>query len=67
MLAWLFPIPIDPLVVDEIYKNPTPFGIIHHRRDKHRIVVCRAGDVWLNLFEGYQYSSSLKKKSSLLG
>ena len=42
-------------------KRLTPFGIIHHRRGKHRIVVCRAGGVWLNLFEGYQYSSSLKK------
>ena len=42
-------------------KRLTPFGIIHHRRGKHRIVVCRAGGVWLNLFEGYQYFSSLKK------
>ena len=38
-----------------------------HRRDKQILIVCRAGIQLLNLSEGYQYSSSLKKKSSLLG
>ena len=34
---------------------------IKHRRDKQILIVCRADIQLLNLSEGYQYSSSLKK------
>lgn len=48
-------------------KQTTPFETIKHQRDKQILIVYRAGIQLFNLSEGYQYSSSLKKKSSLLG
>lgn len=48
-------------------KQTAPFEAIKHQRDKQIIFVHRADIQLFNLSEGYQYSSSLKKKSSLLG
>ena len=48
-------------------KQTTPFEAIKHQRDKQIIFVHRADIQSFNLSEGYQYSSSLKKKSSLEG
>ena len=48
-------------------KQTTPLNAIKHQRDKQIIFVYRAGIQLFNLSEGYQYSSSLKKKSSFEG
>ena len=48
-------------------KQTALYNTIKHQRDKQIIFVHRAGIQSFNLSEGYQYSSSLKKKSSLLG
>ena len=48
-------------------KQTAPFKTIKHQRDKQIIFVHRAGIQSFNLSEGYQYSSSLKKKSSFVG
>ena len=48
-------------------KQTTPFETIKHQRDKQIIFVYRAVIQLFNLSEGYQYSSSLKKKSSFDG
>lgn len=48
-------------------KQTAPFETIKHQRDKQILIVYRAGILLFNLNKGYQYSSSLKKKSSLLG
>ena len=48
-------------------KQTALFEAIKHQRDKQIFIVYRAGIQSFNLSEGYQYSSSLKKKSSLLG
>ena len=48
-------------------KQTAPYNAIKHQRDKQIFIVYRAGIQSFNLSEGYQYSSSLKKKSSLLG
>ena len=48
-------------------KQTAPSEAIKRQRDKQIFIVYRAGIQSLNLSEGYQYSSSLKKKSSLLG
>ena len=48
-------------------KQTTLYNAIKHQRDKQIIFVHRAGIQSFNLSEDYQYSSSLKKKSSLLG
>ena len=48
-------------------KQTTPSSTIKHQRDKQIIFVYRAGIQMFNLSEGYQYSSSLKKKSSFDG
>ena len=48
-------------------KQTAPYKAIKHQRDKQIIFVHRADIQSFNLSVGYQYSSSLKKKSSLLG
>ena len=48
-------------------KQTAPYNAIKHQRDKQIIFVHRAGIQLFNLSEGYQYSSSLKRKSSLVG
>lgn len=48
-------------------KQTAPFEAIKHQRDKQIIFVHRADIQLFNLSEGYQYSSSLKKKSSFEG
>ena len=48
-------------------KQTAPYSTIKHQRDKQIFIVYRADIQSFNLYEGYQYSSSLKKKSSLLG
>ena len=48
-------------------KQTAPFETIKHQRDKQILIVHRAGIQLFNLNNGYQYSSSLKKKSSLEG
>lgn len=48
-------------------KQTAPFEAIKHQRDKQIIFVYRTGVQLFNLSEGYQYSSSLKKKSSFEG
>ena len=48
-------------------KQTAPFETIKHQRDKQILIVYRADILLFNLNKGYQYSSSLKKKSSLLG
>lgn len=48
-------------------KQTTPSSTIKHQRDKQIFIVHRAGIQLFNLSEGYQYSSSLKRKSSLVG
>ena len=48
-------------------KQTALYNDIKHQRDKQIIFVHRACIQLFNLSEGYQYSSSLKKKSSLLG
>ena len=48
-------------------KQTAPFETIKHQRDKQIIIVYRADILLFNLNKGCQYSSSLKKKSSLLG
>ena len=48
-------------------KQTTPFEAIKHQRDKQIFIVHRADFQSFNLFKEHQYSSSLKKKSSLLG
>ena len=48
-------------------KQTAPYNAIKHQRDKQIFIVHRAGIQLFNLSEGYQYTSSLKKKSSLLG
>lgn len=48
-------------------KQTAPYNAIKHQRDKQIFFVHRADIQSFNLSEGYQYSSSLKKKSSLLG
>ena len=48
-------------------KQIAPSKTIKHQRDKQIIFVYRAGIQLFNLSEGYQYSSSLKRKSSFVG
>ena len=48
-------------------KQTAPFETIKHQRDKQIIFVHRADFQSFNLFKEYQYSSSLKKKSSFVG
>lgn len=48
-------------------KQTAPYNTIKHQRDKQIIFVHRTDIQSFNLSEGYQYSSSLKKKSSLEG
>ena len=48
-------------------KQTTPFETIKHQRDKQIFIVHCADFQSFNLFKENQYSSSLKKKSSLLG
>lgn len=48
-------------------KQTAPYNTIKHQRDKQIIFVHRADIQSFNLSEGYQYSSSLKKKSSFDG
>lgn len=48
-------------------KQTAPYNTIKHQRDKQIIFVHRADIQSFNLSEGCQYSSSLKKKSSLEG
>ena len=45
-------------------KQTAPYNAIKHQRDKQIIFIHRAGIQLFNLSESYQYSSSLKKKSS---
>ena len=48
-------------------KQIAPFETIKHQRDKQIPIVHRADIQLFNLNKGCQYSSSLKKKSSLEG
>ena len=48
-------------------KQTAPFETIKHQRDKQIFIVYRADFQSFNLSKEYQYSSSLKKKSSLVG
>ena len=48
-------------------KQNAPSDTIKHQRDKQISFVYRADFQPFNLFKKNQYSSSLKKKSSLLG
>ena len=48
-------------------KQTASSSTIKHQRDKQIIFVYRAGIQLFNLSVGYQYSSSLKKKSSFVG
>ena len=48
-------------------KQTAPYNAIKHQRDKQIFIVYRADIQSFNLYKDYQYSSSLKKKSSLLG
>ena len=48
-------------------KQTALYNTIKHQRDKQIVIVHRAGIQSLNPSEGYQYSSSLKKKSSFEG
>lgn len=48
-------------------KQTAPYNAIKHQRDKQILIVHRADIQLFNLSGGYQYSSSLKKKSSFEG
>ena len=48
-------------------KQTVQYNTIKHQRDKQIVFVYRVDIQLFNLSEGYQYSSSLKKKSSFEG